>query len=152
MALVLIMITNKMTTENTQPQENTAVSKLPLPVIGIIAWLVPGAGHWFSGKKDRAIAIFCGIMFLFVIGIIVGGTALINPSQAKIWYFAQVFSGIPALIMTSKANMGYGRGIDIGQLYTACAGLLNLLCVIDAIIPTPPGVEAAKAAQKEVKV
>ncbi|MBN2063301.1 MAG: hypothetical protein JW745_00750 [Sedimentisphaerales bacterium] len=119
----------------TQVQENTPVKQWPVPVIAIIAWLIPGAGHWLRGKKDRAIAIFCGIMFLFLVGIFAGGTALINYKQAQLWYLAQIFCGLPSLIMTSTQDMGYGRGIDMGQLYTSCAGLLNLLCIMDAIIP-----------------
>jgi hypothetical protein len=127
-----------------QVQDKSPVKSLPTPVIGIIAWLVPGSGHWLRGEKNRAIAIFCGIMFLFIVGICAGGTALINYKEARLWYLAQIFAGLPSLIMTSKAEMGFGRGIDMGQLYTSCAGLLNLLCVIDAMIPTPKSEQPAQ--------
>ncbi len=137
---------------NTQVQEKAPVNPLFVPAIGVIAWLIPGAGHWILGKKNRAIAIFCGIMFLFIIGIIAGGTALINPGHAKLWFLAQVFSGLPALIMKTNADMGYGKGIDIGQLYTACAGLLNLMCVIDALIPPAEPGSQNNLKDKELQV
>ncbi len=127
--------------EQDKKAENQAVMPAMAPLIGVVAWLIPGAGHWMLGKKNRAIAIFCGIMFLFIIGIMLGGTAIINPEKAKLWYLAQIFSGLPCLIMTSKAEMGFGRGVDLGQLYTSCAGLLNLMCVIDAIIPSVASTE-----------
>ena len=136
----------------TQVQPKSSVKFLAVPLIGIVAWLIPGAGHWMLGKKNRAIAIFCGVMFLFIIGIIAGGTALINPGHAKLWYLAQIFNGLPCLIMTTKAEMGYGRGIDIGQLYTACAGLLNLMCVIDAMIPPVESDDSIAPKSQEVQV
>ncbi len=162
------IIISQMKNTETQVQENRPVKQWPVPVIAIIAWLIPGAGHWLRGKKDRAIAIFCGVMFLFLIGIFAGGTALINFKEAQLWYLAQIFSGLPCLLSTPDwaigwpmdnlpnwmpeklglffrnavpyvtmniGSMGYGRGIDMGQLYTSCAGLLNLLCIMDAIIP-----------------
>ena len=135
----------QMISENTQPQTNNQLKLVPMITTGIAAWLIPGAGHWMLGKKDRAIVIFVSVLFLFFTGIYIGGSALINTAHAKLWYIAQIFNGIPCLIMTSKEQMGFGKGIDLGQLYTSCAGLLNLMCVIDAVIPP----ESASADRKK---
>ena len=137
-----------MSTQNTQTQPNKSLKTFPMLFIGIIAWLIPGSGHWMLGKKDRAIVIFIGVISLFFLGIYIGGSTIINPAYAKLWYIPQVFTGLPCLIMTSKAYMGFGKGIDLGQLYTSCAGLLNLMCVIDAIIPP----ETASANRKKQDV
>ena len=119
-------------------------SKQPkaLYLVGIIAWLIPGGGHWMLGQKNRAVAIFFGIVITFIIGIFLGGTELIDPRNAWLWFCAQIFTGLPAvaasLIQNPAVLMGNGRAIDLGQLYTSVAGLLNVLCILDALIPTPP--------------
>ncbi len=139
----------QMSSQNTQTQPVKPLKSIPMIFIGIIAWLIPGAGHWMLGKKNRAIVIFVSIIILFFTGIYIGGNSLVNVTYAKLWYIAQIFTGLPCLIMTSKEQLGFGKGIDLGQLYTSCAGLLNLMCVIDAIIPPESGTNKNKA--KEVK-
>src|SRR5207253_1653294 len=35
----------------------------------ILAWLVPGAGHFYLGRRGRAIAFFVIVTFMFLIGL-----------------------------------------------------------------------------------
>ena len=104
------------------------------------------------GKKDRAIVIFFTVIILFFTGIYIGGTSLVNVNYAKLWYIAQIFTGLPCFIMTSKEQLGFGKGIDLGQLYTSCAGLLNLMCIIDAIIPPETASNRHKKQEVEEKL
>jgi hypothetical protein len=105
--------------------------------VGLSAWFVPGGGHFILGKRKHAIIIFVFIVLAFCIGIYIGSIGVINPVGAKPWYVAQVMNS-PMVIalghMTATGNYRvYGRPNEIGQIYTSVAGLLNLLCVVNAV-------------------
>lgn len=108
-----------------------------LLVVGLLAWLVPGAGHVMLGKKKHAAVIFVAIVLTFGAGLYIGSIGVINPIGAKPWYVAQVMN-TPAVAalgqMTKTGNYPvYGRPNEIGQIYTSIAGLLNLLCIVNAV-------------------
>jgi len=109
-------------------------------LVAIVAWLIPGAGHWLAGQRDRAIYIFLGVGSLFFLGIMLGSIFIIDPGYSKPWFCAQILVGGPALIAALAAGMDsgvadiYGRGVDLGQVYTGVAGLLNLMCILDALV------------------
>jgi uncharacterized membrane protein len=110
-----------------------------LIVIAILAWIVPGAGHYMIKEKKRSIIIFVTIVIIFLIGLYIGSIGVINPVDSKAWYLAQIMnSPIVAALghLTSSAPQKYrvfGRPNEIGQYYTSIAGLLNLLCIINAV-------------------
>ena len=108
-----------------------------LIVVGLLAWLVPGAGHFVLEEKRRAIIIFVTIVLTFCIGIYIGSIGVIDPAGAKPWYLAQIMNS-PMVAALSRLTAGgaypvYGRPNEIGQIYTSIAGLLNLLCIINAV-------------------
>ena len=109
-------------------------------MVGIVAWLIPGAGHWLTGQRERGIYIFVGVGSLFLLGIMLGSIFMIDPSYSRPWFCAQILVGGPTLIATLAAGLGsgiadiYGRGVDLGQVYTGVAGLLNLMCILDALV------------------
>ena len=120
-----------------QPGPETAVY-----FVGVLAWLIPGAGHWLLGMRQRAVVIFVAICSTFLIGLILGSVELIDPQYAKAWFCAQILCGIPAIIATLLQDSAttiqtissFGRGVDIGQVYAGVAGLLNLICILDALL------------------
>lgn len=110
---------------------------LYLIVVGALAWLVPGAGHYVLNEKTRAAVIFVAVTLTFLAGIYVGSIGVIDPVNAKPWYAAQVMNSPLVMILGRIGATGnypvYGRAGEIGQIYTSIAGLLNLLCVVNAI-------------------
>ncbi len=134
---------------------------LYLIVIGAMAWLVPGAGHYLLNEKRRAAVILVAIVLTFLVGLYVGSIGVIDPVNAKPWYAAQVMNSPAVLLLGNhvasayylaqdearrKTHMGvlggdqptqaylvFGRAGEIGQIYTSVAGLLNLLCIVNAI-------------------
>jgi hypothetical protein len=118
--------------------------------LGILAWLVPGAGHWYVGQRQRGTVIFIAVIGAYVLGVLLGGIEMIDPRNATAWFCAQVLCGLPniicAVLQDPNVPMGVGRGVDLGQVYTGVAGLLNLLAVLDALTrcqasnsPSTPG-------------
>jgi len=178
--------------------------------VGLLAWLIPGAGHFLLKKKKHALVIFATIVLTFCAGLYVGSLGVINWDRAKPWYVAQIMNSPIVIILgdhvagwllfsigsefqsdldngivserlqqafkNNKAPLSqdatvlteqqrgyiykwlitgnkcsysvrrengklnvytaypvYGRPNEIGQIYTSIAGLLNLLCIVNAV-------------------
>lgn len=112
--------------------------------MGVLAWLVPGVGHFYLGMRRQGIIIAVTIWCTFFLGLLLGGIDLIDPHLQTPWFCAQILAGLPAVIAVFLQNpdvaAGFGKGVDLGQLYTGVAGLLNLLCVVDALMKSHEGV------------
>ena len=108
-----------------------------LLIVGLLAWLVPGAGHLLLKEKKRAIIIFATIVLTFFTGLYVGSIGVINPVGATPWYVAQIMNSPMVAVLghltTTRHYFVYGRPNEIGQIYTSIAGLLNLLCIVNAV-------------------
>ena len=108
-----------------------------LVLVGLLSWVVPGAGHFAIKETKRAVIIFVTITGLFLTGLFVGSIGIIDPVSAWAWYLAQVMVSPVVFILDGVVRNGgyevFGRAQDIGQIYTAVAGLLNLLCVLSAV-------------------
>ncbi len=119
----------------------TRISKenhtLLLMIVGLASWLVPGAGYFLLNQKKRAVIIFATIVLTFALGLYVGSIGVVDPVGAKLWYVLQIMaSPLVAAVGYTSAGGGfpvYGRPGEIGQIYTSIAGLLNLLCIVNAV-------------------
>ena len=108
-----------------------------LSIVGLLSWLIPGAGYFLLKEKKRAIIIFVTIVLTFCTGLYIGSIGVIDPVGARPWYAAQIMnSPMVALLGHLTAGGGYpvyGKPNEIGQIYTSIAGLLNLLCIVNAV-------------------
>ena len=117
---------------------------LLMVIVALAAWAIPGAGHFIIKERKRGIVIFFTIALTFLAGLYVGSIAVIDRIGAKPWYIAQMMTS-PAVGLIGHVTEGtvdergerkyvsYGRSLDIGQIYTSVAGMLNLLCIISAV-------------------
>ncbi len=105
--------------------------------IGALAWLVPGAGHYALNEKRRGLVIFVFLVLTFIVGIYVGSIGVVDPVRARPWYVAQVMNSPLVMLLGRIGATGeyrvFGRANEIGQIYTSIAGLLNLLCIVNAV-------------------
>jgi hypothetical protein len=108
-----------------------------LSVVGLLAWVVPGGGHFLLNERRRAVVIFVTVLLTFFVGLYVGSIGVIDPVNAKPWYAAQLMNSPAVFFLGQISSSGnflvYGRAGEIGQIYTSIAGLLNLLCIVNAI-------------------
>ena len=108
-----------------------------LLIVGLLAWLVPGAGHFAINEKKRSIIIFVTIVLTFCTGLYIGSIGVINPGEARLAYSAQIMNSPIVRVLGQLTQTGaypvYGRPNEIGQIYTGIAGLLNLLCIVNAV-------------------
>lgn len=104
---------------------------------GLAAWTIPGAGHMMIGRKKHALIICVTVLLTFAIGIYVGSIGVIDSVGSWPWFIAQSMNSPAVIIINNATRAGafpvYGRPLEIGQIYTSIAGLLNLLCIINAV-------------------
>jgi TM2 domain-containing membrane protein YozV len=105
-------------------------------IVAIAAWLIPGAGHLIIKRPANGLIIFIGISAAFVMGLWIGSIAVINPVLEYLWYIPQImvspFVKIIGNITVTRQLDVFGRPNEIGQIYTSMAGMLNLLCIVQA--------------------
>lgn len=110
-----------------------------LLLVGLLAWVVPGAGYFILGEKKRAIIVFAAIILTFCLGLYIGSIGVIDLFGASAIYVkaAQVMNPPIAIILgyyTAGGNYPvYGWPSEIGQVYTMTSGLLNLLCIVNTV-------------------
>lgn len=106
----------------------------------VLAYLVPGAGHFYLGYRARAAAFCMIVLLLFGLGLAVDGSlyTLLDSlnSGALLKLLASLGSLGAGLIYFIAAAMGpHGdvRSItfEYGTTFTLTAGLMNLLLVLD---------------------
>ena len=105
-----------------------------------LGWVLPGAGHAYAGRWGKAVLFFSLITALMVAGLVIGKGTNILPN--RLWYAAQVCAGGPAIALTpisqylagaNGSNVDWASPLhEMGTLYTAVAGFLNLLVMMDA--------------------
>ncbi len=122
--------------------------RIPAPIIAIVTWLIPGAGYLLLGQFARGLTIGITILILFALGCLIGGVHVVDPPVftaphgnvvhaifEKPAYIGQFLTGIVGLLagwIGPSQPASHSRVGDIGVLYTAVAGMLNLMAIIDA--------------------
>lgn len=102
-----------------------------------LAFLVPGAGHVYLGRRARGIAYFVIIVFLFVVGLAVDGRLYTVQQGNVLSVLATIGSmGAGSLYVIGRAIGPTGDITSItfeyGTAFTLTAGLMNLLLVLDS--------------------
>jgi hypothetical protein len=78
------------------------------PVLAaFLAWLIPGLGHWYQGRRQKAVLFFVCILGIFSYGVCIGGNSTLgygravyfafNKQEWRLHYLCQVWVGLPAL-------------------------------------------------------
>ena len=104
----------------------------------LLAYLIPGMGHFYLGRRERALAYFAIVVTLFVVGLRLDAIlyTFANANKQLINLLAAVASmGSGALYLFGRM---FGPAGDIksltyeyGRMFTVTAGLMNLLLVLD---------------------
>lgn len=124
-------------------------SLLTGPIVGFLAWLVPGLGHLYLGHRARGMVCLVTITVTFWTGVAIGGVqGTVDPHERTLWFMAQLCTGgntlaayglhsvvepHPAAGQRSAAVLAHWLSSDVGVHYTGVAGLLNLLVILDAL-------------------
>jgi hypothetical protein len=103
-----------------------------------LAYLVPGAGHLYLGRRARAITFFCIVVLMFVVGVAIDGDlyTLEHSGGALLRILASLGSIGAGLMYWIAAGMGVHGDVtsitfEHGTAFTITAGLMNLLLMLD---------------------
>lgn len=107
-------------------------------LIGIVAWIVPGAGHLWQGRWPKGVVFLVALPAMFAIGLALKGRLFpfeIAQPLVGLAALATLGNGLPYFL---ARVMGLGQGVvtaatyEYGNTFMIVAGLLNMLVVIDA--------------------
>jgi hypothetical protein len=107
-------------------------------LISVVAWVVPGAGHVWQGRRQKGAIFLVAIPLMFATGLWLNGR--IFPFEV-----AQPLVGLAAIAALGNGwpffvakLLGIGHGVvtaasyEYGNTFVIVAGLLNMLVVLDA--------------------
>ncbi len=106
-----------MAPENPEQHVEETIELKDPAMAAFLAWLIPGLGHWYQGRRAKAALYFVCIMGLFVYGLCLGGNEALGYGRAvyfswrtgdqRLPYLAQIGVGLPALpalVQASRMN------------------------------------------------
>ena len=115
-------------------------------LMGLVAWLIPGAGHALQGRGVRAIILGGAVWASFIAGLAMGGHLFILKSDGQ----SSALYQLPPMIANLGSGLLYlgcwfiGTGFaddavnaaratyEYGNTFLLVAGLLNYLAMLDA--------------------
>lgn len=103
----------------------------------VLAFLIPGAGHYYLGRRARAFTFFAIVLGLFVIGLSIDGRLYTVQPGNVLTLLATIGSmgaGVPYFVARGMREFGDATSItyEYGSAFALTAGLMNLLLVLDA--------------------
>ena len=115
--------------------------KNPVLVV-LLAWLVPGAGHWYIGQREKAV-VFCALLVgLFTAGVVLTEGGCVSLQRHPYAFILQAFEGVAAgaalLITRHLPEFPASKQADLGMLLTLVGGALNVLLIGDALYRSGP--------------
>jgi len=109
-----------------------------LALVCVAAWLVPGAGHLYLGRRQKATVFFVALVLLFGLGLLLEGRIFpfeLSEPLVGLAAIADLGLGLPWMV-ARLAGAGAGTvtavTYEYGNTFLIVAGLLNYLVVLDA--------------------
>ena len=102
----------------------------------VATWIVPGAGHWLLGRRQKAL-LFAGVLSaMFLLGVAVAeGRAVRADDDFFLYLLGQgLYAGLafPILWMTGGLELASELPrLEVGRLFATIAGLMNLCVMVD---------------------
>jgi hypothetical protein len=119
----------------TQVARGSTLMAILAPAVG---WFIPGAGHLIQKRWIRGLLLMFAVVTMFLLGLAMQGkvyAANTGDILDMLGFIGDVGGG--ALYIVTIA-MGWGQGAihrataDYGTKYIIVAGLLNIICAVDA--------------------
>lgn len=114
-------------------------------LVGGLGWLIPGLGHFVQKKYDRAAIFLVSIATMAGLGLAMGAKLYAPPfaeDQGFLVSLLHILAFLGDLGAGAMFFLAWGVGMgqeylgrasgDYGTVFVLCAGLLNMLTVLDA--------------------
>jgi hypothetical protein len=115
-----------------------ARSTVSLYLVCAAAWVVPGAGHLWLGRRQKGVTFLVTLTVMFAFGLWLEGRLFpleFTDPMVGLMALADLGLGAPYFI-ARLLGVGDGRVVAItyeyGNTFVIVAGLLNMLVVLDA--------------------
>jgi hypothetical protein len=128
------MPTKTSTAERARPASEPGT----LVLLCLAAWAVPGAGHFWAGRLQKAVVFFLALIAMFVAGLLLKGRIFPFELGEPLVALAAIANAGIGLAWILARSMHLGTGVvtavsyEYGNTFLIVAGLLNLLVVLDA--------------------
>lgn len=109
-----------------------------LALVCLAAWAIPGAAHFWLGRRQKAAVFFVALVTMFVTGLLLNGRLspfTLSEPLAALAAVANAGMGIPwilALLMEKGQGVVIAVTYEYGNTFLIVAGLLNFLVMLDA--------------------
>ena len=109
-----------------------------LVLLCVAAWVVPGAGHFWLGRPQKAVVFLVALLLMFALGLALNGRLFpfeLSEPLVALAAFANAGLGLPWI---AGRMLGLGGGVvtattyEYGNCFLIVAGLLNFLVILDA--------------------
>jgi hypothetical protein len=111
----------------------------PAALACLLGWIVPGGGHLYLRRRGKGLVFLFCLLALFALGVAMESRLRLHlgfdDPLAFVVSLAQMALGGPYLL---ARFLGFGEGqvtavtYEYGVTFTAVAGLLNVLVILDA--------------------
>lgn len=126
----------------------------------LLAWLIPGAGHFYLGKRKRALVFFLVIVATFFLGVLNDGRSYLMDREQPLSYLATLtnvatgplelisreatYHSVVYVMPADESDPEAARLLgemrkkvrsvtgEYGTTYVLAAGLMNILLILDA--------------------
>jgi hypothetical protein len=107
-------------------------------LVCLAAWLVPGAGHLWLGRRQKGIVFLLALPLMFLTGIWLQGRMFpfeMSEPLVALAAIANLGAGLPWFLARA---LEFGGGVvtaatyEYGNTFMIVAGLLNFLVILDA--------------------
>ena len=109
-----------------------------LALVCLLAWLIPGAGHLFQGRRDKGLVFLVALPLMFAVGLWLQGRLFpLEMADPLVFLGAIANRGIGVPYMVARMmDAGIGTvtaaSYEYGNTFLMTAGLLNFLVILDA--------------------
>jgi hypothetical protein len=123
---------------STAESTRAAAERGTLVLVCLAAWLVPGAGHWWLGRRRKAPVFLVALVAMFGIGLLLEGRIFpFQPAEPLVFLEAVANIGLGgpwlvARLMDAGAGTVTAVTYEYGNAFLIVAGLLNFLVILDA--------------------
>lgn len=122
----------------TNPSAGDKPARISPVAAGILAWLVPGLGHFTLGHRARGMAFFVIVCGAAVLGVGLEGnlgTSLTGPPLALLRTLGCMGAGLvygALRFVVGFVGSAEAPGYEYGSAFLVSAGLMNYMLVLDA--------------------
>jgi len=109
-----------------------------LALVCLAAWAIPGAAHFWLGRRQKAAVFFVALLTMFVSGLLLRGRLFPFETSEPLVALAAIASAGMGLPWIVAHMVGAGGGLvtavsyEYGNTFLIVAGLLNFLVILDA--------------------